>query len=154
MSESKDRDQEKQHPRPIHITRSSDVKPSSQGQTPGMERSSAIVDISPQLCGTLMRAYPHTASAVHHHGEQDTIVYAVSGYGAIVWSSSQENTKEGGSGDIKQHLNPGDWALIPAYREHQEVNDGDEDVVWVIVRAPGGVPVVQNLTGWGGKSVD
>ena len=39
--------------------------------------------------------------------------------------------------------------LIPANREHQEVNDGDEEVVWVIVRSPQSTPVVVNLGGWG-----
>lgn len=50
-------------------------------------------------------------------------------------------------------LEPGDWVLIPAHREHKEVNDGDDEVVWVIVRAPGGVPEVVNLTGWRGEEV-
>ena len=49
----------------------------------------------------------------------------------------------------KQDLSPGDWALIPAYAEHQEVNETDTEAVWVIVRAPGGVPVVENLESWG-----
>ncbi|KIW86938.1 uncharacterized protein Z519_12403 [Cladophialophora bantiana CBS 173.52] len=102
------------------------------------------------MCGTLMRAQPHSASAVHHHGTQDTIVYAVSGYGSLVSSSGKG--KDGPFGDVRQDLKPGDWALIPAYREHQEVNDGDEEVVWVIVRAPGGIPVVENLNGWGESS--
>ena len=31
-----------------------------------------------------MRADPHSSSDVHHHGGQDTIVYAVSGRGTIV----------------------------------------------------------------------
>jgi uncharacterized RmlC-like cupin family protein len=31
-----------------------------------------------------MRAQPHSGSAVHHHAEQDTVVYAVSGKGSIV----------------------------------------------------------------------
>jgi uncharacterized RmlC-like cupin family protein len=101
-----------------------------------------------------MRAQPHSASAVHHHGGQDTIVYAVSGHGSLV-SSSAGSRKDDGSqfGDVRQDLNPGDWALIPAYREHREVNDGDEEAVWVIVRAPGGIPVVENLDGWG-KSME
>lgn len=94
-----------------------------------------------------MRALPHSASAVHHHGPQDTVVYAVSGHGSLISSSGK--TKEGPFGDVRQDLGPGDWALIPAYREHQEVNDGDEEVVWVIVRAPQGIPVVVNLKGWG-----
>lgn len=73
-------------------------------------------------------------------------MYAVSGVGAI--ASLDENGDE-----QKQTLSPGDWSLIPANREHKEVNDGDEEVVWVIVRAPGGVPEVVNLTGWKGEEV-
>ena len=36
----------------------------------------------------------------------------------------------------------------------QEINDGDEEIEWVIVRAPGGVPIIENLGGWGGKKVE
>lgn len=83
----------------------------------------------------VMLAKPHSASAIHHHGEEgmavlncdalcshcrritfaifklwadaqpDTIVYAVSGRGAIV----SENGKK------RQELGPGDFALIPAF---------------------------------------
>lgn len=51
-------------------------------------------------------------------------------------------------GKKRQDLKPGDWALIPAYAEHQEVNDGDEEVLWAIIRS-GKEPVVVNLEGWG-----
>ena len=70
--------------RSVHVTPASAVSDTSTGQTQGMIRQSAIVDISPHMCGTLMRAQPRSGSAVHHHGEQDTVVYAVSGEGAIV----------------------------------------------------------------------
>ncbi len=53
------------------------------------------------------------------------------------------------AGKKRQDLSPGDWAIIPAFAEHQEANDGDEEVVWVIVRGPGGTPVVENLGGCG-----
>jgi uncharacterized RmlC-like cupin family protein len=68
----------------------------------------------------------------------DTIVYAAKGHGALV---------SGANGSKRQELAPGDWALIPAYAEHQEVNDSDEDVVWIITRG-GRNPVVQNLEAW------
>ena len=85
-----------------------------------------------------MLAKPHSSSAVHHHGDQDTIVYAASGHGTIV---SQGGKK-------RQDLAPGDFALIPAWAEHQEVNNGDEEVRWIITRS-GRSPVVENLDGWG-----
>ena len=68
----------------------------------------------------------------------DTIVYAAKGHGALV---------SGMNGSKRQELAPGDFALIPAYAEHQEVNDSDEDVVWIITRG-GRNPVVQNLEAW------
>lgn len=136
---SKDTTDPSSPPRRVHVTPAATVSDTSTGQTQGMIRQSAIVSLSPSICGTLMRAQPHSGSAVHHHGAQDTVVYAVSGRGAIV--------SEGG--ERRQDLEPGDWALIPAWREHQEVNEGDEECVWVICRAPGGVPVVENLGGWG-----
>ncbi|MCJ1443166.1 MAG: hypothetical protein MMC23_003664 [Stictis urceolatum] len=105
-----------------------------------MIRQGAIVNLSAALCGSLMIAKPHSASDIHHHGDQDTIVYAVSGSGGSI---------ESDGGKQRQKVDPGDWALIPAYAEHREVNDGDEDVTWVIVRAPGGEPKVENLEGWG-----
>lgn len=70
----------------------------------------------------------------------DTIIYASSGHGTLV--------TEGGS--TRKRLGPGDFALIPAYTKHQEANDSDEEVVWIITRS-GKEPVVVNLEGWGGQ---
>lgn len=124
-------------PRSVHVTKAASIKTSG-GQTEGMIRQNAIVSISEKLCASVMIAKPHTGSAIHHHGEQDTIVYAASGHGTVV--------SEGGK--KRQDLSPGDFALIPAYAEHQEVNDGDDDVTWIITRS-GKDPIVSNLEGWG-----
>ncbi len=70
-------------PSPVHVTKSTELS-STTGQTDGMIRQGAIIGRSPSICGSLMTAKPHSASAIHHHGGQDTIVYAVSGRGAIV----------------------------------------------------------------------
>ncbi|KAI0141586.1 RmlC-like cupin [Xylariaceae sp. FL1272] len=132
------------HPKPsqpVHITKASSLQMSG-GQTEGMIRSNAIVDKCDGICASSMLAKPHTASAIHHHGDQDTIVYAVKGKGSVV--------SDGGKKRVD--LDPGDYALIPAYMEHQEVNDGDEEVIWTIVRS-GRIPAVVNLTGWGGEPV-
>lgn len=127
---------------PILVTPSSTLGSNSSGaQTQGMTRQNALVNVSSNICATRMIAAPHTASAIHHHGEENTIVFAFSGQGTIV--------SEGGK--KKQVLMPGDFALIPAWAEHQEVNETDEEVVWAIVRS-GREPVVVNLDeegGWG-----
>lgn len=86
----------------------------------------------------VMIAHPHTSSAIHTHADQDTIVYCLRGKGAVL--------SEGGK--KKQVLAPGDFALIPSKAEHQEVNEGDEEVEWIITRS-GRTPVVENLEGWG-----
>ncbi|GAP93084.1 hypothetical protein SAMD00023353_10400070 [Rosellinia necatrix] len=133
------------HPPPtrqVHVTKSSSLQPSG-SQTAGMSRSDAIVGRCGGLCATQMVARAGTSSAVHHHGAQDTIVYAIRGTGGSIVS-------EGGARRVR--LEPGDYAVVPAYAEHQEVNDGDGDVVWAVVRS-GPVPEVVNLTGWGGEPV-
>ncbi|KAF1913673.1 RmlC-like cupin domain-containing protein [Ampelomyces quisqualis] len=125
-------------PGEVQVKKSSEIKAPDGPQTDGMIRMPAIVDNSDQICGTVMLAKPRSSSAVHHHGEEDTIVYAASGHGAIV---------SGPDGSKRQELAPGDFALIPAYAEHQEVNDSDKDVVWIITRG-GRNPIVHNLEGW------
>ncbi|UPX13708.1 uncharacterized protein EKO05_0004207 [Ascochyta rabiei] len=125
-------------PGDVQVKKASEITSPSGPQSDGMERIPAIVDMSNQICGTVMLAKPHSASAIHHHGEEDTIVYAVSGRGAIVSDNGQK----------RQELAPGDFALIPAYAEHQEVNDGDEEVKWIITRG-GRSPIVHNLDDWG-----
>lgn len=126
---------------PVQLTKGSSLQTSG-GQTAGMVRQNAIVDRCDGICASRMLALPRSASAVHHHGAQDTVVYAVSGRGSVV--------SDGGRARVD--LEPGDYALIPAFAEHQEVNDSDAEVLWVIVRS-GRVPDVVNLTGWGGEPV-
>ena len=124
--------------KPVVVTKSDSLSESG-GQTEGMIRQNALVGLTDGICATRMLAKPHSESAIHHHGDQDTIVFAFSGHGTVV--------SEGGK--KKETLAPGDYALIPAWAEHQEVNEGDEEVVWCIVRS-GREPHVTNLPeGWG-----
>ncbi|KAK9791256.1 putative Cupin type-2 domain-containing protein [Seiridium cardinale] len=124
---------------PVTLARGTALQTSG-GQTEGMERSNAISDLCDGICASRMIADPHTSSAVHHHGEQDTVIFCASGRGAI--------TSEGGKKKTK--LETGDFCLIPAWMEHQEVNDGDEKLVLCVVRS-GRTPKVINLTGWDGE---
>ncbi|RMZ32377.1 hypothetical protein D0859_03507 [Hortaea werneckii] len=103
-----------------------------------MIRQNALTDLTSNLCASRMIAKPHTASAIHHHEDQDTVVFAFSGSGGTIVSES---------GTKRERLEPGDFAMIPAWKEHQEVNEGEEEVVWCIVRS-GGSPKVRNLEGW------
>ena len=123
----------------VTVVKSGSLSGPSGGQTDGMLRQNALVNLTSGICASRMTADPHSGSAVHHHADQDTVVFAFSGHGTIVSNG----------GKTKQRLNPGDYALIPAWAEHQEVNEGDEEVVWCIVRSPGPEPKVVNLEGWG-----
>ena len=87
---------------PVVVKESSALEVSG-GQTEGMQRANALVGLTPNICASRMIAKPHTASAVHHHGEQDTVVISFSGHGTII--------SEGGN--KRQNLSPGDYALIP-----------------------------------------
>ncbi|KAM0250942.1 hypothetical protein ACHAQJ_008400 [Trichoderma viride] len=76
----------------------------------------------------------------------DAIIYAVSGTGTLV-------VKEGFGGELRHHeLQPGDFAFVPAWTEHQARNDTDQDLVWVITQS-GSRPVGAILTDWGGQEV-
>ncbi|RFU79289.1 cupin, -type [Trichoderma arundinaceum] len=76
----------------------------------------------------------------------DAIIYAVSGTGTLV-------VKEGFGGELRHHeLQPGDFAFVPAWTEHQARNDTDQDLVWVITQS-GPRPVGAILTDWGGQEV-
>jgi uncharacterized RmlC-like cupin family protein len=67
----------------------------------------------------------------------DTIIYVVRGHGSII--------SEGGK--TRQNLEPGDFAFIPPFTEHMEINGGDEEAFFVIIRS-GRNPVTENLAGW------
>ena len=122
------------------ITRKEDVGKESTGQSAGMTRKAALTGVAPNICASVMLAAPHSSSSIHTHGSQNTIIYARRGVGKIVYSD----------GRASQTLHEGDFALIPAYCQHQEVNDGDEEVEWIITRS-GEEPIVENLNDWGGK---
>lgn len=126
--------------KPVLVTTGASLGQEASGaQSEGMIRQNALVNVAESICASRMIAKPHTESAVHHHDDEDTVVFAFSGRGTIV--------SEGGKKKVT--LEPGDYALIPAYAEHQEVNESDEDVVWCIVRN-GKEPKVVNLEGgWG-----
>jgi hypothetical protein len=76
-------------PGEVQVKKSSEIEAPDGPQTDGMVRMPAIVNMSDQICGTgrqttyqiddlgmltatVMIAKPHTASAVHHHGEEGT----------------------------------------------------------------------------------
>ena len=106
-----------------------------------MSRTTAIAEPGASINASIMTAAPHTKSAIHHHGPQDTIIYALKGAGGTVVTDNGKTTTR---------LRPGDFCLIPAGVEHMEANEGDDEAVWVITRSGEAAQVV-NVDGWQGN---
>jgi uncharacterized RmlC-like cupin family protein len=124
----------------VRITRNNQLDRNTP-QSAGILRLAAInseLSSSSHICGGVMIAQPHTASSVHHHGDQETIIYVLAGSGQVRW---------GRYGECSETVRPGDFVFIPAQLPHQELNPSAETVTWVVVRS-GPQPLVVNLPGF------
>jgi uncharacterized RmlC-like cupin family protein len=110
-------------------------------QTSGMQRLAAISSklVGAQgICAGITVIEKHAATGLHHHGNQETVIYVKSGQAQVRWGAhlQQEALVQAGS-----------FAYIPAYLPHQELNPSPDTVSeWVIVRN-GPEPIVVNLEG-------
>ncbi|KAI0893661.1 RmlC-like cupin [Annulohypoxylon nitens] len=125
-------------PSEVQITKASDLEAQRDGKDAAMIRQGAVIGKSDRMCAS------------------ETIIYAASGKGMSIppmplkLTYLQLVTSSGADEEPKRHeLSPGDFAFVPPWTEHQEINDTDENVVWVLIRS-GPEPVVVYLTGWGG----
>lgn len=76
----------------------------------------------------------------------DAIIYAVSGTGVLL-------VNEGFEEEPRHHtLTAGDFAFVPAWTEHQMLNNTDAELVMVVIQS-GSRPVGAILTDWGGDEV-
>ena len=72
----------------------------------------------------------------HHHGEQETIAYVLSGICEIRW---------GARGGSVAHATAGDFIHVPAFLPHMEINPSKQEPFrWVVVRSTA-TPIVINL---------
>ncbi|KAL2186434.1 hypothetical protein L209DRAFT_710639 [Thermothelomyces heterothallicus CBS 203.75] len=124
-------------PASVTVTKAADILPGETGSsetaaaTPGVRVISrnAVVGKTDKMCTS------------------KTIIYAVSGKGAILSQPTGDDEEP-----ERHDLDPGDFAFIPAWTEHQAVNDSEVDWHLVIIRS-GSHPVEVNLTGWGGAEI-
>ncbi|KAL2138170.1 hypothetical protein VTI28DRAFT_7358 [Corynascus sepedonium] len=140
-------------PASVTVTKAAEILPSKSEEARGTETGAsgvrvisrnAVVDETDKMCTSILIVKPNSSSSVRHHGEQETIIYAVSGKGSIL------SQPKGDDDEPERHeLEPGDFAFIPAWTEHQAVNNSEVDWHLVIIRS-GGRPIEVNLTGWGG----
>ena len=122
----------------VRIVRSGELDTNTP-QTPGMTRAEAIsyarVGAQKLWAGTVI-VHPDAKTGPHHHGEVETVIYIIRGRARVRWGDRLEFVDEAG---------PGDFAYVPPYVPHQELNaKKDEPVEAVIVRS-GQVPIIVNL---------
>lgn len=115
------------------------VRTTDTPQTPGLRREVAFDGRNPDarvLSGFLSTVDPGAATGAHHHGDQETILYVLTGRARFRWGPRLEEVAEAGEGD---------FVFIPAEIIHQEINASTvEPTSWVVVRsAPD--PIVVNL---------
>lgn len=108
-------------------------------QTPGLRREVAFDARNPDarvLSGFVSEVRRGAATAAHHHGDQETILYVLAGRARFRWGDRLEQVAEAGTGD---------FVFIPAEIVHQEINaSADEPTSWVVVRSHPD-PIVVNL---------
>ncbi|KAF7541100.1 hypothetical protein G7054_g824 [Neopestalotiopsis clavispora] len=114
-------------PSSVQITKASELETQRSGNTSPMIRQGAVIGKSDRMCAT------------------DTIIYAASGVGVLVTNPGNETEPK----LKRQQLKAGDFAFIPSWTEHQELNETDEDVTWILIRS-GPEPTVVWLEDWGG----
>jgi uncharacterized RmlC-like cupin family protein len=108
-------------------------------QTPGSVRLAAVapqLGIESALWGGLFEVEPGARTGIHHHGEQQTIAYVLSGICEVRW---------GARGEYSASAKAGDFIHVPAFLPHMEINPSDsEPFHWVVVRSTS-TPIVVNL---------
>jgi uncharacterized RmlC-like cupin family protein len=79
---------------------------------------------------------PLGKTGIHHHGDQDTVVYVLEGEALVRW---------GQAGEYSAIVKAGDFLHVPCWLPHQELNpSSDKSFRWVVVRSSP-EPVVMNL---------
>jgi uncharacterized RmlC-like cupin family protein len=123
---------------PIQVIRPSQFA-SATAQTPGSLRLAAIhagAGIASPMWGGIFVVEPGARTGIHHHGEQDTIVYVLEGSSYVRW---------GERGEFNATVHAGDFLHVPAWLPHQEINpSSDTPFRWVVVRSTA-EPIVVNL---------
>jgi uncharacterized RmlC-like cupin family protein len=108
-------------------------------QTPGSERRAAVspqLGIASALWAGLFEVEPGARTGIHHHGEQQTIAYVLSGVCLVRW---------GAKGQHSASARAGDFIHIPPFLPHMEINPSTlAPFIWVVVRSTP-VPIVVNL---------
>jgi uncharacterized RmlC-like cupin family protein len=125
-------------PAAIHIISPAEFDAGT-AQTPGSMRRAAVSPqrgIATALWWGLFEVEPGARTGIHHHGEQQTIAYVLSGICEVRW---------GAKGEYSASAKAGDFIHVPAFLPHMEINPSKlEPFCWVVVRSTA-MPIVVNL---------
>jgi len=114
-------------------------------QTSGSQRMSAISaaqGIASALWAGTFLVEANAKTGIHHHGEQDTVVFVLEGEAIVRW---------GDRGEHRATVRAGDFLHVPSWLPHQELNpSATTPFRWVVVRSTP-EPIVVNLSDdfWG-----
>ena len=100
-------------------------------ETPGMDREELIS--TPDSWVGMVRTEPGMVSGWHHHSDNDTYIYVISGHARGEYGPGGMNILE---------AEPGDVLHVPKHIIHRESNPGADETVTFIVRVGTGPPVV------------
>jgi uncharacterized RmlC-like cupin family protein len=130
---------------PICIVSPSEFDPGT-AQRSGSIRLAAI---APQLFvqsatwGGLFKVDSGARTGIHHHGEQQTVAYVLSGTCDV---------RRGTKGEYTARAYAGDFVHVPAFLPHMEINPSEtEPFEWVVVRSTW-TPIVVSLPDWPGNA--
>jgi uncharacterized RmlC-like cupin family protein len=108
-------------------------------QTFGSQRLSAISaahGVASALWAGMFLVEPGARTGIHHHGEQDTVVFVLAGEAVVRW---------GDFGEHRAAVQAGDFLHVPSWLPHQEMNlSTTTPFRWVVVRSTP-EPIVVNL---------
>jgi uncharacterized RmlC-like cupin family protein len=77
------------------------------------------------------------------------MIYVVSGNGFLLTAPTGSDERPA----VRHPLTAGDFATVPAWTEHQSLNESDaDDLVWVVIQT-GPRPLEVTLSDWGGARV-
>jgi uncharacterized RmlC-like cupin family protein len=101
-----------------------------------MSAIAAMHGIASSLWAGIFVVEPSAKTGIHHHGEQDTVVYVLAGEAHVRWGSLGEHSVT---------VRAGDFLHVPSWLPHQELNLSNEQPFrWVVVRSTP-EPIVVNL---------
>ena len=122
----------------IRVVRASELSADTL-QTPGSLRMSAFAatgGVNSSMWAGIFVVEASAKTAIHHHAEQETIVYVLEGEALVRW---------GDRGEYSSTVRAGDFLHVPGWLPHQELNPSPQmPFRWIVVRSTP-EPIVVNL---------